>query len=179
MGYTGSICSEVQFFVGSPKLICQCKTFSLTSNNDFYIFQVLLDFVAGAGGSEESGPVTVCGDQPDEDRETRAVEKSRSWGESDKCHILCHIYHSTLNTCWINKLFTAFSQSSDVVPGSDGSLDAAKMAELESRLAAQTTEMEKLKVCGSTRRCAMVVISEEHRFSLDCIPFFVLHILWS
>uniref|UniRef100_A0A8C4F6P2 General vesicular transport factor p115 n=1 Tax=Dicentrarchus labrax TaxID=13489 RepID=A0A8C4F6P2_DICLA len=31
------------------------------------------------------------------------------------------------------------------VPGSDGSLDAAKMAELESRLAAQTTETERLK----------------------------------
>lgn len=35
--------------------------------------------------------------------------------------------------------------SSDAVPGADGSLDAAKMAELESRLAAQTSETEKLK----------------------------------
>ncbi|XP_071360438.1 general vesicular transport factor p115 isoform X3 [Trachinotus anak] len=35
--------------------------------------------------------------------------------------------------------------SSDVVPSSDGSLDTAKMAELESRLAAQTAETERLK----------------------------------
>uniref|UniRef100_A0A7N6AAT5 General vesicular transport factor p115 n=1 Tax=Anabas testudineus TaxID=64144 RepID=A0A7N6AAT5_ANATE len=36
-------------------------------------------------------------------------------------------------------------RSSDTVPSSDSSLDAAKMAELESRLAAQTAETEKLK----------------------------------
>ncbi|XP_031132649.1 general vesicular transport factor p115 isoform X6 [Sander lucioperca] len=35
--------------------------------------------------------------------------------------------------------------SSDAVSSSDGSLDAAKMAEVESRLAAQTTETERLK----------------------------------
>ncbi|KAG8014715.1 hypothetical protein GBF38_003325, partial [Nibea albiflora] len=35
--------------------------------------------------------------------------------------------------------------SSDAVAGSDGSLDAAKMAELDSRLAAQTAETERLK----------------------------------
>ncbi|XP_027138964.1 general vesicular transport factor p115 isoform X1 [Larimichthys crocea] len=35
--------------------------------------------------------------------------------------------------------------SSDAVSGSDGSLDAAKMAELDSRLAAQTAETERLK----------------------------------
>ncbi|KAM9363718.1 general vesicular transport factor p115 [Symphorus nematophorus] len=35
--------------------------------------------------------------------------------------------------------------SSDAVPSSDGSLDAAKMAELESRLSAQTAETERLK----------------------------------
>ncbi|XP_073321701.1 general vesicular transport factor p115 isoform X3 [Pagrus major] len=35
--------------------------------------------------------------------------------------------------------------SSDAVPSSDGSLDAAKMAELESRLAALTTETERLR----------------------------------
>lgn len=41
-----------------------------------YFFQVLVDFVAGAGGSEESGPVTVCRNQPDEGGETGTVEKS-------------------------------------------------------------------------------------------------------
>ncbi|XP_051240464.1 general vesicular transport factor p115 isoform X3 [Dicentrarchus labrax] len=40
--------------------------------------------------------------------------------------------------------------SSAAVPGSDGSLDAAKMAELESRLAAQTTETERLKEEGKS-----------------------------
>lgn len=46
-------------------------------------------------------------------------------------------------------------QSSDAVSGSDGSLDAAKMAELESRLTAQTTETERLKVCriSCSTRC--------------------------
>lgn len=39
----------------------------------------------------------------------------------------------------------AEAATSDAVPSSDGSLDAAKMAELESRLAAQTTETERLK----------------------------------
>uniref|UniRef100_A0A3Q1JXX6 General vesicular transport factor p115 n=1 Tax=Anabas testudineus TaxID=64144 RepID=A0A3Q1JXX6_ANATE len=39
----------------------------------------------------------------------------------------------------------AEAASSDTVPSSDSSLDAAKMAELESRLAAQTAETEKLK----------------------------------
>lgn len=41
-------------------------------------------------------------------------------------------------------------QPSDAAPSSDGSFDAAKMAELESRLAAQTTETERLKVCRMT-----------------------------
>uniref|UniRef100_I3KLL8 General vesicular transport factor p115 n=1 Tax=Oreochromis niloticus TaxID=8128 RepID=I3KLL8_ORENI len=36
-------------------------------------------------------------------------------------------------------------RSSDTLPSSDSSLDAAKMAELESRLGAQTSEMERLK----------------------------------
>ncbi|XP_044047617.1 general vesicular transport factor p115 isoform X2 [Siniperca chuatsi] len=39
----------------------------------------------------------------------------------------------------------AEAASSDAVPSSDGSLDAAKMAEVERRLAAQTTETERLK----------------------------------
>nr|XP_046272289.1 general vesicular transport factor p115 isoform X3 [Scatophagus argus] len=42
-------------------------------------------------------------------------------------------------------LRTAEAGSLGTVPSSDGSLDAAKMAELESRLAAQTTETERLK----------------------------------
>jgi len=42
---------------------------------------------------------------------------------------------------------TGLSQSSEAVSSSDGAVDAAKMAEVESRLAAQTTEMERLKVC--------------------------------
>lgn len=37
------------------------------------------------------------------------------------------------------------AESSDTLPSSDSSLDAAKMAELESRLGAQTSEMERLK----------------------------------
>uniref|UniRef100_A0A671WR71 General vesicular transport factor p115 n=1 Tax=Sparus aurata TaxID=8175 RepID=A0A671WR71_SPAAU len=37
------------------------------------------------------------------------------------------------------------AESSDAAPSSDGSLDAAKMAELESRLAALTTDTERLK----------------------------------
>lgn len=174
----GSICSEVQFFRWVWRITKVQMSNIFPHWLIYYIYyKCCLTFVAGAGGSEDPGPVTDHRDRPDEDRETRALEKSRSWGKSDKCHMSCHIYHGTLNTCWINKLFPAFSQSSDVVPCSDGSLDAAKMAELESRLAAQTTEMEKLKVCGPTRRRAMVVISEEHHFSLDRVPFFVLYIL--
>uniref|UniRef100_A0A669AY05 General vesicular transport factor p115 n=1 Tax=Oreochromis niloticus TaxID=8128 RepID=A0A669AY05_ORENI len=42
-------------------------------------------------------------------------------------------------------------KSSDTLPSSDSSLDAAKMAELESRLGAQTSEMERLKVCENIR----------------------------
>lgn len=45
-----------------------------------------------------------------------------------------------------NEPFSGFSQCSDTLPSSDSSLDAAKMAELESRLGAQTSEMERLKV---------------------------------
>lgn len=38
-------------------------------------------FVAGAGGSEGSGPVAVGRNQPDEDWETGAAETSWSWGK--------------------------------------------------------------------------------------------------
>lgn len=43
---------------------------------------------------------------------------------------------------------TRFPQSS--YPENDGSIDAAKMAELESRLAAELTETERLRVRGMT-----------------------------
>uniref|UniRef100_A0A3B4FWT7 General vesicular transport factor p115 n=1 Tax=Pundamilia nyererei TaxID=303518 RepID=A0A3B4FWT7_9CICH len=44
-----------------------------------------------------------------------------------------------------------FKSCSDTLPSSDSSLDAAKMAELESRLGAQTSEMERLKVRENIR----------------------------
>lgn len=102
-------------------------------------------FVAGAGGSEESDPVPVGRNQPDEGRETRTAQTS--WSRSKYIIFLNQICHIILNRWWINEPFAGFLQSSDAVSGSDGSLDAAKMAELDSRLAAQTAETERLKVC--------------------------------
>uniref|UniRef100_A0A671WNS8 General vesicular transport factor p115 n=1 Tax=Sparus aurata TaxID=8175 RepID=A0A671WNS8_SPAAU len=50
-----------------------------------------------------------------------------------------------INTLVSRCLCTALTRLFLCVPGSDGSLDAAKMAELESRLAALTTDTERLK----------------------------------
>ncbi|XP_053188499.1 general vesicular transport factor p115 [Scomber japonicus] len=52
---------------------------------------------------------------------------------------------SQLKTEREDLLRRAEAGSSDAVPSNDGSLDAAKMADLESRLAAQTSETERLK----------------------------------
>uniref|UniRef100_A0A669CNS3 General vesicular transport factor p115 n=1 Tax=Oreochromis niloticus TaxID=8128 RepID=A0A669CNS3_ORENI len=59
--------------------------------------------------------------------------------------------HSLLQTQLSDKDALISSLSSDTLPSSDSSLDAAKMAELESRLGAQTSEMERLKVCENIR----------------------------
>lgn len=44
-------------------------------------------------------------------------------------------------------ILSAFPQFSDTVSSSDGSLDSAKMAELESRLSQSSVLTERLKVC--------------------------------
>ncbi|KAF0037292.1 hypothetical protein F2P81_010166 [Scophthalmus maximus] len=53
--------------------------------------------------------------------------------------------HTLLQTLLGDKDTLIDTLSSDVVPSTDGTIDAAKMAELESRLSAQTTETERLK----------------------------------
>uniref|UniRef100_A0A8C4F5J7 General vesicular transport factor p115 n=1 Tax=Dicentrarchus labrax TaxID=13489 RepID=A0A8C4F5J7_DICLA len=63
--------------------------------------------------------------------------------------------HALLQTQLGDKDALINTLSSAAVPGSDGSLDAAKMAELESRLAAQTTETERLKVCRIISRAEL------------------------
>ncbi len=88
-------------------------------------------------------------------------------------HFVPNIYHIILNRHWIIESSSGFCQSSDAVPSSDSSLDATKMTELESRLAAQTTETEKLKVCKITVQqnvYMMSVISEAtlHPFLQIC-----------
>uniref|UniRef100_A0AAX7SVR6 General vesicular transport factor p115 n=1 Tax=Astatotilapia calliptera TaxID=8154 RepID=A0AAX7SVR6_ASTCA len=59
--------------------------------------------------------------------------------------------HSLLQTQLGDKDALISSLCSDTLPSSDSSLDAAKMAELESRLGAQTSEMERLKVRENIR----------------------------
>lgn len=107
--------------------------------NYFCVF----DFDAGAGSSEESGSVPVCRTQPDEDGKTRTSEKSQCWGE---CPANLTFPVRDVRFSELTRL-AHFHQSS--APEDDGSVDAAKMAELESRLAAQLTEMETLKVRGT------------------------------
>uniref|UniRef100_A0A3Q1IJT1 General vesicular transport factor p115 n=1 Tax=Anabas testudineus TaxID=64144 RepID=A0A3Q1IJT1_ANATE len=69
----------------------------------------------------------------------RELEALRSQVQSQSAEI------NQLKTERQELLRRAEAASSDTVPSSDSSLDAAKMAELESRLAAQTAETEKLK----------------------------------
>lgn len=63
------------------------------------------------------------------------------------------------------KLLCGFTQSSDTAPGSDNSSDPTKLAELESRLAAQSSETERLKVnkkilkiTSPTFTCSFIII---------------------
>uniref|UniRef100_A0A7N6AMX1 General vesicular transport factor p115 n=1 Tax=Anabas testudineus TaxID=64144 RepID=A0A7N6AMX1_ANATE len=70
---------------------------------------------------------------------TAELEALRSQVQSQSAEI------NQLKTERQELLRRAEAASSDTVPSSDSSLDAAKMAELESRLAAQTAETEKLK----------------------------------
>lgn len=79
-------------------------------------------------------------------------------------------------------LHFGFFQSSDAAHSSDGSLDAAKIAELESRLAAQTSETERLKVCDLAHILLfyswhLVILSHPVQISFICVsvsPFTVL-----
>lgn len=63
----------------------------VSSDNEF-ICVYCAECVSGAGESEESGSVSVCRDQPAEDRETGAAEKSWGRGEyqADVTHWVKH-----------------------------------------------------------------------------------------
>lgn len=107
--------------------------------NYFCVFE----FDAGAESSEESGSVSVCRTQPDEDRKKGAAEKSWCWGEC-----LANLRFRVKDVMFGKLACLAhFHQSS--APENDGSVDAAKMAELESRVATQLSGMETLKVRGT------------------------------
>lgn len=127
--------------------------------NYFCVF----DFDAGAGSSEESGSVSGCRTQPDEDGKKGTAEKSWCRGEypANVTFRVKDVMFSELTR------LAHFHQSS--APESDGSVDAAKMAELESRLAAQLTEIETLRVRGTIK------ISLFYMFS--CSPLWALILL--
>ena len=71
--------------------------------------------------------------------------------------IFCAKLISVLTDIELIKSLPFFPQTSETFTIIDGSVDDAKMAELESRLAAQTTEMERLKV---SRRSVQQGITE-------------------
>lgn len=89
--------------------------------------------------SEASQPAEGSAGGSDNTELLKELEALRSQVQSQSAEI------TQMKTERQELLRRAEAGSSDAVSGTDGSLDAAKTAELESRLAAQTTETERLK----------------------------------
>ncbi|XP_019718079.1 general vesicular transport factor p115 isoform X2 [Hippocampus comes] len=89
--------------------------------------------------SEGSQPTEGATGGPDKSELLKELELLRSQVQSQAAEI------SQLKTDNESPLRGAETESSSAAPSGDSSLDATKTAELESRLAAQTSEMERLK----------------------------------
>ncbi|XP_068178580.1 general vesicular transport factor p115 isoform X2 [Antennarius striatus] len=86
----------------------------------------------------------------------KELEALRSQVQSQSAEIDC------MKTERQELLRRAEAGASDAVPDADGSSDAAKMAELESRLAAQTTETERLKEEAKMSSESRVEMEQQH-----------------
>uniref|UniRef100_A0A8D2ZZ09 General vesicular transport factor p115 n=1 Tax=Scophthalmus maximus TaxID=52904 RepID=A0A8D2ZZ09_SCOMX len=89
--------------------------------------------------SEASQAAEVSAGGSENEELLKELEALRSQVQSQSAEI------NQLSTERQELLRRAEAGSSDVVPSTDSTIDAAKMAELESRLSAQTTEKERLK----------------------------------